>query len=193
MKNAAAILSRQEMVLLSRITDLGRKIDFLAGRALLKRVCADKLGRRSREIRLQIYTNGALKLPDCPDYGLVISHSRKMVIAVMDIKAVGADIEYMDSARPMAKIMRRLGAEPASPADSPELLEEFYTFWTRREAAFKLRSNQRASGNMPRTERAVNYQTQFLEGPRGRYCLTIASYKPVKGVEMVKKNINSVI
>lgn len=62
-----------------------------------------------------------------------ISHSNDIVLVVFNNSNIGADVEYMDKHKNFKQILNRYGNKTTNPT-----VQEFYRFWTGREAEIKL-------------------------------------------------------
>lgn len=105
-----------------------KHLEHLCGLFLVKFIAKHVYGLTNTDIILQgsrpIFKNNSIQFS--------ISHSNNIVLAAFNNSSVGADVEYMRP-RNFEKIMKRCNKEAKNPTR-----EEFYRFWTAKEAEIKL-------------------------------------------------------
>jgi len=119
---------------------------FIACRALVRTLLAERVGGRPRDVRFEYGPVGKPALAGVGDDGLQfnVSHSdRQALVALSEGRVIGIDLQQM---RPIADV-DRLAATVFSDAEREALsrvppgerLQGFYNGWTRKEAYIKAR------------------------------------------------------
>ena len=135
-----------------------RFYEYTTGRYLVKNVL-EKVYNINDEIVLG--KNGKPELKKT-DFFFSISHSKNIVIACFDKYPCGIDVEYMKD-----KDLKELSQYFDRTFDTPE---DFYKFWTLKEAVFK-------SG-----QKEIHSKTQKF---KKNFCLTVVSDKQLKCLNIV--------
>ena len=125
-----------------------RFYEYTIGRYLVKTAAKDFFNIKDSEIIVTEYGKPVFKNSDI---NFSISHSKNIVIACLDTNPCGIDIEYIKQ-RDLNKLSKFFKTEFNN-------LNDFYKFWTLKEAVYKL-------GKSPN----YKYNTSF-----NNYCLTIVS------------------
>lgn len=173
-------LSDQERARLNQMKSVKRQKEFLIGRALIKKACAKLFKQSPEHIQIESNEKGALFLPEHPTYFISLSHSDRYIILAIASYPIGIDIEKIKN-RPIDALMQH-EFPTDKPTDWSHLTTHdkaclFYTLWTQKEAAFKLKSIQ---------EQRKNIHFFTLKGPN-EYAISISSYNQIKSV--IKTNI----
>jgi 4'-phosphopantetheinyl transferase len=141
----AGWLGPSEAERLTRFVRAGRRRQFVAGRALLRKSLGQLLGMAPADVRLVERPGNAplLDLPDCAEVGFSLSHSGHWVAcAVSATSRLGLDVELIDASRNIVELAAQafdaeqqawLAARPVA-----DRLRDFYQLWSANEARFKL-------------------------------------------------------
>jgi 4'-phosphopantetheinyl transferase len=141
----AGWLGPSEAERLTRFVRAGRRRQFVAGRALLRRSLGQLLGMAPADVRLVERPGNAplLDLPGCAEVGFSLSHSGDWVgCAVSATSRLGLDVELVDASRNIDELAAQaftaeqqawLAGRPTS-----DRLQDFYRLWSATEARFKL-------------------------------------------------------
>jgi 4'-phosphopantetheinyl transferase len=143
---AFELLSEDERTRARRFVFDGHRRRFVACRALLRTLLADRIGGRAPDVRFEYGPVGKPALAGGTADGLHfnVSHSdRQALLAFSEGRAIGIDLQQM---RPVSDI-DRLAATVFSGAERDALarvppdaqLQAFYNGWTRKEAYIKAR------------------------------------------------------
>ena len=140
------LLIESEAERADRIRIEEKRVQFTAGRALLRHILGSYVDANPSELRFAYGEHGKPALADHPHLVFNLSHSHDVgLLAVMHDSAAGAgvgvDVERQRSGRRFADLARRF----FSPAESDALLARpvadrpaaFYRAWTRKEAYLK--------------------------------------------------------
>ncbi len=128
-------LSPEEREKADRFLHEDDRLRFIAGRALLRRLAAERLGITEPDIRLTAY--GKPYIADAESFHFNISHSGAFVVLAVSDAPVGVDIEQTVPVewRGISESFGEKEREMLTEAVDP--LECFYRIWTIREAFAK--------------------------------------------------------
>lgn len=141
----AGWLGPSEVQRLERFVRAGRRRQFVAGRALLRKTLGQLLDMAPADVRLAERAGNAplLDLPGTADVGFSLSHSGDWVACAVSATArLGLDVERLDATRNIDELAAQafdaeqqawLAGRPAA-----ERLHDFYQLWSAAEARFKL-------------------------------------------------------
>lgn len=136
----SAILSADE---LARAADFRRAADagaFIARRAALRRILAQRLGIAPADVRLTTNAHGKPLLADGTVH-FSLSHRRGVSVIALADQPVGVDLEFADSQVEIEAIAAWFFApderEALRPLTEDERREWFFRLWTRKEAFVK--------------------------------------------------------
>lgn len=168
-----AYLSPSEQHRATAMKSIKRQTEFIMGRVFIKKVCADFFKQSPEQIQIEANEKGALFLPQYPKHFISLSHSNPYIVLALASYPIGIDIEKIKN-RPVDALMRHEFSADI-PSDwhqrtPDEKKHLFYTLWTQKEAAFKLKSIQKQKKNI------VFFSLQSLE----EYTTSIASYNKIK-------------
>jgi 4'-phosphopantetheinyl transferase len=155
-------LGPSEAQRLRRFVRAGRRRQFLAGRALLRKSLGQLLGMAPADVRLIERPGNAplLDLPGCADVGFSLSHSGDWVgCAISSTSRLGLDLELIDASRNIDELAAQaFDAEQQAwlTARSPsDRLRDFYRLWSATEARFKLGGPFAHESHLPHPELAI--------------------------------------
>jgi hypothetical protein len=134
-----------------------RRLEFAAGRLLLKYACSGAFGVPVADVGIETLPSGAIALKGRPGAYISLTHSGKFAMCAVSEAPCGVDIELM---RPCdyTRILDRLALDKGEsfanlPARSQR--EEFYALWAGREARRKLASIAPPAGRVHVSAMAV--------------------------------------
>lgn len=138
-------LGADERQRLARFVRAERRIQFVGGRALLRRALGELLGVPPDAIRLQDRPGRgpALLHPAAPAVGFSISHSGNWIACAASTETMlGLDIERVDSGRDVLRLAEQaFGPEEAArlaACEAGKRIDVFYRMWCEHEARIKL-------------------------------------------------------
>jgi 4'-phosphopantetheinyl transferase len=134
-----SLLQIDELERLEKITHPHRKLQFLAGRVVLKTCLSQALNKPANAINLSKNAEGKLYLPDASMH-FNISHSKNKVVVGISDYEVGVDIEFMcerDFAALADMVFLSEEAGQIWALKDNQQMELFYKFWTLQEAYVK--------------------------------------------------------
>ncbi|WP_317203433.1 4'-phosphopantetheinyl transferase family protein [Janthinobacterium sp.] len=147
--NEGAAVERADWLLLSadereRAQGLRRHADRLrlvAGRAALRRLLAERLGRPAQDLRFGYGSHGKPHLPDCAAVAFNVAHSASCVLIALgaDGAAIGVDVERHDVGCDVEGLAEHAltPAERADLAAAPDAVAGFFQLWSAKEAVLK--------------------------------------------------------
>ena len=137
-----ALLSEDEKARCRRLVSSRLRRRFVAGRARLRSLLAEHLGRDPRLLEFVQNEYGKPRLAQAPSVHFSLSHSEDLAfLAVSDTLEVGADIEqvrpinHLDLARRYFHPNETAAIE--RPPDADDQLRNFFHIWTLKEAVVK--------------------------------------------------------
>ena len=122
---------------------------FIAARAMLRTLLADRLGRSPHELRFDVEpgtTKPRLVTSGSAAVAFNLSHSAdRALVAIAEGSAppaLGVDLELIEPKPDLDRVARRFFSQPerealASISDRSQRIEAFYACWTRKEAVLK--------------------------------------------------------
>ncbi|WNF29650.1 4'-phosphopantetheinyl transferase superfamily protein [Streptomyces sp. C11-1] len=140
-------LTRQERGRLERLTSPGARQDFVAAHVLVRLCAARFIGVPARTLVVRqecaqcaADDHGKPFLPDHPDVGISLSHTRGAVAAAAGRGEVGVDVEETAGASFTPAIARRVlsARELKTVLDSDDPPWTFLRYWVRKEALVKV-------------------------------------------------------
>jgi 4'-phosphopantetheinyl transferase len=136
-------LSRSETDRAGRLKDDRVRRRFIAGRGKLREILAGYLGISPVLVHIKTGADGKPSLAD-PAYTIRfnLSHTGDvLLLAVVDNREVGVDIESMESGKPLKSMARTVFSDHEQNEllhlPCAELQKAFYRFWVRKEACLK--------------------------------------------------------
>lgn len=138
---APETLDAVEHARLQRMRSPSKKLEFLVGRSMLRRILGEALGINPAEVSLEYGEHGKPLLPgDGPMFNLSHSGDRAL-LALASSGRVGVDVEYLRLRRPFARLSRRFfsGAEDRwlRALSGADRATGFYRAWTLKESYLK--------------------------------------------------------
>ena len=135
------MLDHFEQARLRRIRSRSKRIEFLVGRSMLRRILGDVLDINPSEVCLGYGVHGKPRLLG-GELNFNLSHSgHRALVAISTGGRVGVDVEYQRARRPFQKLSRRFFAEAEDrwlrTLPAPERVEGFYRVWTLKESYLK--------------------------------------------------------
>ena len=156
-------------------------------RELLLSLLSDEYGDWGKVLYKQIYKNqnGKPLLPCVYGVYISISHSRNFAAAAIADSPVGVDVEEI---RPLTEknvsvLERYFAGEDTEKARTDPTGEEFYRFWTRREAAFKAYATRPFYTEDPVKGREESISTYIQKFGEFRIALSVACTENKKNYE----------
>jgi 4'-phosphopantetheinyl transferase len=141
----AGWLGAQERELLARFVRAERRIQFIGGRALLRRALGELLGVAPAAVELQERPGlgPALIHPAAPAVGFSISHSGRWIACAASTETrLGLDIERIDPTRDVLGLAQQAfapeDAARLAACEPAERIDAFYRLWCGHEARIKL-------------------------------------------------------
>ena len=134
-------LDSVEHARLRRLRSPSKRLEFLVGRSVLRRILGEVLDINPGEVHLDYGAHGKPLLPG-DELTFNLSHSRhRALVAIAAGGQVGVDVEQRRARRPFQQLSRRFFCEAedrwlrALPA--PDRAEGFYRIWTLKESYLK--------------------------------------------------------
>lgn len=131
-KDLARVLTEAEIEKKNRFFKIADAERFALGKYFLRKILAEQLNAYPKNIRFSISESSK---PYLPEIHFNISHSGDYVVIAISKKNVGIDVELIKD-----HFDHELLAEVCFTSNERKLitnLEDFYTFWTRKEAILK--------------------------------------------------------
>lgn len=135
----AALLPSEERARAARFRQPTDRHRFLVGRAGLRYLLAEQLGQAPEQIRLTLNVFGKPQLLAPAPLQFNIAHSGDWVVLALGVRAVGIDVEKVESDFEFAAVATHCftAAEQHYLDRSPAPRATFYDLWTRQEARAK--------------------------------------------------------
>ena len=200
-----ALLSEEETARSRRLVSADLRRRFVAGRARLRSLLADHVGRDPRALEFVHNEYGKPRLAEAPSAHFSLSHTGDMaMLAICDTLEVGADIErvrsldHLDLARRYFHPNEVAAIERSPDADGQRLA--FFHVWTLKEAVVKalgkglsipLDSFYVSVASSPPVLALVPEgapRTWWLHATRGDYCRALAVPGGVE-VELIQRTV----
>lgn len=133
-----ALVTRSEWQLAQQQSDPAGQGHFVAGRAVLRWMLADRLGCVPMEVPL-VVDGGRVRVRGRGRHHLSVTHSGGWVLCAVASRAVGVDVQEVIGDAPGAALLRRTcsPAERALIEASPDARTAFTRVWSRKEAVLK--------------------------------------------------------
>ncbi len=138
---APETLDRVERARFQRMRSESKRLEFLVGRSMLRRILGEHLDVHASAVRLDYGAHGKPRLlRSGPAFNL--SHSgRRAVVAIAASGRVGVDVEHCRPRRPFRRLSRRFFSQAEDrwlcALPGPDRAEGFYRVWTLKESYLK--------------------------------------------------------
>ncbi len=134
-------LGREEQSRLSTFTSSRRRLQFLAGRLLVRQMLCDKFGGELSDWKMDSPEFGRPRLLQRPDLECSISHSGDNIACAVSTKAVGIDLEVIRARRELPSLFEIISHATELPAfnalSAERQMHRFLRDWTLKEAWLK--------------------------------------------------------